>query len=97
MLYYESVLNKMGKNQADWTRLFMVPGMLHCRGGDGPHSFDTIGTLEAWRERGVAPAQIMASNPQSGLSRPLCPFPQYAKYKGTGGLKDAANWACTAP
>ena len=36
-------------------------------------------------------------NPQSGLTRPLCPYPQYAKYKGTGNLKDAANWACTAP
>ena len=66
VLYYESVLNKMGKNQGDWMRLFMVPGMAHCRGGDGPNTFDSIGTLEAWREKGVAPAQITAANPQSG-------------------------------
>jgi feruloyl esterase len=97
VLYYDNLVKTMGKNQSDWTRLFMVPGMAHCRGGDGPNTFDTIGTLEQWREKGSAPAQIMASNPQSGLSRPLCPYPQYAKYKGTGELKDAANWACVAP
>ena len=62
VLYYESVLNKMGKNQGDLMRLFMVPGMAHCRGGDGPDTFDTIGTLEAWREKGVAPAQLTAAN-----------------------------------
>jgi pimeloyl-ACP methyl ester carboxylesterase len=97
VLYYESVLAKMGGNQGDFTRLFMVPGMGHCRGGDGPWSFDAIRTLEQWREHAVAPSQIPASNPQSGLARPLCPYPQYAKYKGNGDLKDAANWACTAP
>ena len=96
VLYYESVLNKMGKNQADWTRLFMVPGMAHCRGGEGVNTFDTIGTLELWREKGNTPAQIMATNAQKQMSRPLCPYPQYAKYKGTGDLKDAANWACAA-
>jgi feruloyl esterase len=71
--------------------------MGHCRGGDGPWSFDTIRTLERWREQGTTPAQIPASNPTSGLARPLCPFPQYAKYKGSGDLKNADNWACAAP
>ena len=95
--YYESVVKKMGKSATDFTRLFVVPGMGHCRGGDGPDSFDTIGTLEKWRENGVAPTTIAATNKTSGLSRPLCAYPQYAKYKGTGDLKDAANWTCTAP
>jgi feruloyl esterase len=97
VLYYENLLGKMGKNQSDWTRLFMVPGMAHCRGGEGPNTFDTIGTLDQWRETGAAPAQITAFNANSSLSRPLCPYPQYAKYKGTGNLKDAANWTCAAP
>ena len=48
-------------------------------------------------KKGAAPAQITAFNAQSSLSRPLCPYPQYAKYKGTGNLKDAANWTCAAP
>jgi feruloyl esterase len=96
--YYSTVLNKMGKKDGnDVARLFMVPGMGHCRGGDGPDSFDTIGTLEKWREKGQAPMTMAAVNKNSGLSRPLCAYPQYAKYKGTGDLKDAANWACTAP
>ena len=96
VLYYQNLLAEMGKDQGDFTRLFMVPGMGHCRGGAGPYSFDTIGTMERWREQGTAPAQIMGTNPQSGLTRPLCTFPQFAKYKGTGDLKDAANWACAA-
>ena len=95
--YYASVVKTIGKSATDFTRLFMVPGMGHCRGGDGPDTFDTIGTLEKWREKGVAPATIAATNKTSGLSRPLCAYPQYAKYKGTGDLKDAANWVCTAP
>jgi feruloyl esterase len=97
VLYYDNIKAKMGHNQDDWARLFMVPGMGHCRGGDGPHTFDLMGTMEAWREKGVAPTEITAYNPQSSLSRPLCPYPQYAKYKGTGNFKDAANWSCVAP
>jgi feruloyl esterase len=91
------VLAEMGAQQGDWMRLFMVPGMAHCRGGDGPNTFDTIATLERWREKDVAPNQMLGSNPQSGLTRPLCPYPQYAKYDGNGELKDAANWACANP
>ena len=53
--------------------------------------------LEAWREKGTMPAEITAFNPESGLSRPLCAYPQYAKYNGTGNMKDAANWKCVAP
>ena len=97
VLYYESVLNKMGRNQGDFVRLFLVPGMAHCRGGDGPNTFDTIGTMEAWREKSVTPTQMMGFNPQSSLSRPLCPYPQVATYKGAGNRKDASNWSCTAP
>ena len=94
--YYESVLKKMGSNQSDWLRLFMAPGMGHCGGGPGVNTFDSIGTLEKWVERGVAP-DTMLGNGANGLTRPLCPYPQAAEYKGSGDLKDAANWACKAP
>jgi feruloyl esterase len=96
VLYYENLVKDMGE-QKDFARLFMVPGMAHCRGGDGPHTFDTIAVMEQWREQGITPTQMAGSNPQSGLTRPLCAYPQFAKYKGTGDLKDAKNWACTAP
>src|SRR5262249_40318624 len=64
VLYYESVLNKMGKNQSDWMRLFMAPGMGHCGGGPGVNTFDSIGTLEKWVEKGVAPDQMMGMGAQ---------------------------------
>ncbi|MBN2242324.1 MAG: tannase/feruloyl esterase family alpha/beta hydrolase [Acidobacteria bacterium] len=95
--YYESVLEEMGRGQDDWMRLFMVPGMGHCSGGAGPYSFDALGALEKWREQGMAPDAIMGRNPQSGLARPLCPFPQYAEYDGSGSLADSSNWSCRQP
>jgi feruloyl esterase len=94
--YYESVLEEMGADQDDWMRLFMVPGMGHCRGGMGPHEFDMLTKLEEWREQGNAPAEIPARNPESGLERPLCVYPQTAAYDGSGDLKDKSNWSCRA-
>jgi len=94
--YYESVLNKMGNNQSDWLRLFMAPGMGHCGGGPGVNTFDSIGTLEKWVEKGIAPDTMLGTG-ANGLSRPLCPYPQYAEYKGSGNVKDASNWSCRAP
>jgi aldehyde:ferredoxin oxidoreductase len=94
--YYESVLDKMGRKQNDWMRLFMAPGMGHCGGGPGVNTFDSIGALEKWVEKGVAPDQMIGMGAK-GLTRPLCPYPQYADYKGTGDLKNAENWACKAP
>jgi feruloyl esterase len=96
VLYYENLKKKMGP-QDDFARLFMVPGMAHCRGGDGPNTFDSIGAMEAWREKGVTPTQLTGFNPQTSLTRPICSYPQYTKYKGSGNIKDAANWTCTAP
>jgi feruloyl esterase len=90
------VLKKMGSNQSNWMRLFMVPGMGHCGGGPGVNGFDQIGTLEKWVEKGVAPDTIMGTGAQ-GMTRPLCAYPQAAEYKGTGDLKDGANWSCKAP
>ena len=94
--YYDSVLNKMGRNQSDWMRLFMAPGMGHCGGGPGVNTFDSIGALEKWVEKGIAPDTMLGTGAQ-GLTRPLCQYPQFAEYKGTGDLKDASNWSCKAP
>ena len=97
--YYQSVLKAMGgeaKIQASY-RLFMVPGMAHCGGGDGTSSFDMLGALEQWVEKGKAPDQIPAArirNGQTDRTRPLCPWPQRAVYKGTGNPDNAENFAC---
>ncbi|MBV8818547.1 MAG: tannase/feruloyl esterase family alpha/beta hydrolase, partial [Acidobacteriaceae bacterium] len=71
--------------------------------GDRFHDIDTA--LEAWVEQGQAPERIIASkyktaaNPASGVerTRPLCPFPQIAKWSGKGSSDDAANFECVKP
>jgi feruloyl esterase len=95
VLYYESVREELGPEQGDWLRLFLAPGMGHCRGGPGVDTFDTLTALEQWRERGVVPEELPARGSESGLERPVCAYPAYAKYAGSGALRDAANWACS--
>ena len=98
--YYTSVLAKMGGKQDNWIRLFMAPGMAHCQGGPGPNQVNFMGALERWRESGTAPDQITAyhvANNRVDMTRPLCPYPQVAQYKGTGSTNDAANFVCKAP
>ena len=98
--YYESVQAKVGAAKAAGEmRLFMVPGMTHCGGGEGPNVFDSLSALEQWVEKGIAPAQMIASHITPGKAdrtRPLCPYPQVAKYKGTGSIDDAVNFTCAA-
>jgi feruloyl esterase len=103
--YYENVVAKMGRKDAEsFIRLFMVPGMQHCGGGPGPNTFgeQIITALEHWAEKGTVPDKIVATkyktdgNPSSGVARtrPLCPYPQIARYQGSGSIDDAANFAC---
>ena len=98
--YYKSVMDTMGPKTADSVRLFMVPGMGHCAGGEGTGVFDTVSVMEEWVEKGRAPAQIVASRVLDGKverTRPLCPYPQVAVYKGSGSTDEAANFVCKAP
>ena len=99
--YYESVVERFGREPADqFVRLFMAPGVAHCRGGQGPDTFDAVRALEAWVENGTAPNSIIASRLVNGKverTRPLCPFPQVAVYKGSGSTDDAASFECRAP
>jgi tannase/feruloyl esterase len=97
--YYNSMLERMGEKSKDNYRLFMVPGMAHCGGGDGTSTFDMVGALEAWVEKNKAPDQIPASRVRIGATdrtRPLCPYPQIAKYTGTGSTDDAKSFVCSA-
>ncbi len=97
--YYNSVVETMGGSAktSSWIRLFMAPGMGHCRGGEGPDVFDTMSAMEQWVEVGKAPDQLLASHSANGVvdrTRPLCPYPQTAQYKGSGSTDDAANFVC---
>lgn len=97
--YYENVvktnggLSKVQQNH----RLFMVPGMAHCGGGDGTATFNMLAALTDWVEKNKAPESIPASkvaNGQTVRTRPLCSYPATAQYKGSGSTDDAANFSC---
>jgi feruloyl esterase len=97
--YYQSVEKQMG-DPRNFYRLFMVPGMQHCSGGPGPNAFDSLAALEQWVEQGKAPSQMVAShstNRTVDRTRPLCPFPQEAQWKGSGSTDQAENFVCAAP
>jgi feruloyl esterase len=100
--YYDQVVGHMGgaAMASEHVRLFMAPGMGHCAGGEGPDTFDKVKALEDWVERGQAPTRFEASHSVNGRvdrTRPLCPYPQLARYSGTGSIDDAANFSCKAP
>ncbi|MFI6901775.1 tannase/feruloyl esterase family alpha/beta hydrolase [Nonomuraea sp. NPDC050394] len=95
--YHRKVVAEMGAAQsAGFFRLFMAPGMGHCAGGPGPNTFDALTAMEQWINRGTAPASIVATNPATGRSRPLCPHPAVARYEGSGSIEDAANFTCAS-
>ncbi len=74
--------------------------MTHCAGGDGTATFDMVKALEQWVEERQPPARILASRLENGKpvrTRPLCAYPQVARYSGSGSTDDAANFACQTP
>jgi feruloyl esterase len=97
--YYEKVAGVMGgKNtMSNSYRLFLVPGMEHCGGGDGTSTFDLLATLDTWVTTNKAPDSIAASRVRDGKvdrTRPLCPYPKQAVYKGSGSTDEAASFTC---
>ncbi|MDG2003679.1 MAG: tannase/feruloyl esterase family alpha/beta hydrolase [Novosphingobium sp.] len=110
--YYKQLAGRHGgyTKLRDNVRLFALPGTAHCSGGGaqmGPGSFDALGAMEDWVEKGIAPNALRATlyEPTSygvdfakplGRTMPLCAFPQMAKYDGSGDVNDAANWRCPA-
>jgi feruloyl esterase len=108
--YYQSVRKKMGAKEADgFVRLYLVPGMQHCGGGDGPSNFGQMGNgqgdaehniekaLERWVEEGAPPKHLVAAKLKGSSvarTRPLCPYPQVAHWKGSGSTDEDANFVC---
>jgi feruloyl esterase len=100
--YFKSVVEAMGgaSNASKSVRLFLAPGMGHCGGGEGPNAFDKLGALERWVEQDQAPEVLIASHSTGARvdrTRPLCPYPQVARYKGSGSIDDASNFVCGMP
>jgi feruloyl esterase len=97
--YYDGVAKRLA-NKLDNYKLFLIPGMAHCGGGDGTSSFDMLDTMQRWVEKKQAPASVAAArvrNGQTDRTRPLCPYPQEAVYSGTGSTDEAANFSCKVP
>ena len=98
--YYEAVQRKMGPSTDDFFRLYMIPGMFHCGGGVGVNQFNRNDPLVDWVESGSPPHHLMGSRVVDGevlYRRPLCPYPEVARYQGSGSISEAANWVCTEP
>jgi feruloyl esterase len=99
--WYTHMSRRMGRTTPEFARMYVVPGMAHCGGGPATDSFDMLPQLVAWVEKGVAPDAVTAkaSNPGyfgvSQRTRPLCPYPQQARYKGAGDINLAENFTCS--
>jgi feruloyl esterase len=94
--YYQRLSREHGAGTPDFARLFLIPGMAHCQGGAATDSWDGLGALVDWVEKGQAPQRIVASGTTvfPGRTRPLCPYPQYAHYNGSGDPEKAENFSC---
>ena len=99
--YYQAVQQQMGVEPArDFFRLFMMPGVFHCSGGVGPACFDVLEQIVPWVEQGRAPERIVAARLEQGKTlrtRPLCAYPQVARYKGSGSVDEAESFQCVTP
>jgi feruloyl esterase len=92
--WYQQVERVNGSSVRDSVRLFLVPGMTHCFGGQATDKFDMLDAITAWVEKGQAPDRIIAtSRSMPGVSRPLCPYPKVARYRG-GDKQAAASFQC---
>jgi len=95
--YYQRLTADNGPGPiTSWSRLFLVPGMGHCSGGEATlDHFDLLSALVDWVEQGRPPDQVTATGAAfPGRSRPLCPYPQHAQYRGRGDSESAANFSC---
>ncbi len=95
--YYERVVRDNGglDKTMPWVRYFEVPGMNHCGGGPALEDFDPLTALVEWTERDLAPEHMVAKGKSFvGVSRPVCAYPVYPHYRGTGSEEDAGSFEC---
>jgi feruloyl esterase len=108
--WYDALNAASGGGAAEFARLFRVPGMNHCSGGPATDQFDLLTPLVQWVEHGVAPQRVTASargpgnaagaNPDvppdwsAHRTRPLCPYPGVARYRGSGDPESADSFEC---
>ncbi|SFM68432.1 feruloyl esterase [Variovorax sp. OV329] len=108
--WYEELAAANGGSASNFARYYQVPGMNHCSGGPATDQFDMLTPLVNWVEKGVAADSVVATARGTGnaagantdvpatwaadRSRPLCAYPKVARYKGSGSIELAENFAC---
>jgi hypothetical protein len=97
--YYDRVARRSGgyARAQEFARLFMAPGVGHCGGGAGPQPQGLFEAVVDWVEHDHPPDRILATRSNAGTvtqSRPLCPYPAFARWTGNGSSDDAANFVC---
>jgi Tannase and feruloyl esterase len=95
--YYKDMSAANGglETVSNWSQFYFVPGMSHCGGGPGLDRFDFLGAMVNWVKKGTPPESVIATGKAfPGRSRPLCPYPEHAQYKGQGNTEDASNFEC---
>jgi hypothetical protein len=98
--YYDRVVNALGGeyyHTQEFARLFMAPGVAHCGGGAGPVPQNLFNYVANWVENGEAPETILAAKIVGGVvteTRPLCPYPKWAYYNGSGDINLASSFTC---
>ncbi|MFF4250719.1 tannase/feruloyl esterase family alpha/beta hydrolase [Streptomyces sp. NPDC001663] len=101
LAYYDALREAVGAKKADsFAKLYLFPGVAHCGGGEGPNTFDVLTPVMAWTETATRPGKIIASkitNDTVTRTRPVFPYPQVARYDGTGSVDDASNFVAHTP
>jgi len=96
--YHEAAIKTMGaKETNEFYRLFLVPGMGHCQGGPGCGNVDWLAPVVEWVEKGIAPTVLIGAHVERGQTtrtRPICAYPNEARYKGAGSIDAAENFSC---
>lgn len=90
--YYKEV-EELDPSVRDFYRLFLVPGVQHCEGGDGAIPVDPLESIVDWVEKGVAPETLLGKTEDGSRSRKLCAYPLVSVFKG-GDSRDKSSYAC---
>jgi feruloyl esterase len=96
---YNSIVKKMGQAKVDgFMKLYLVPGLAHGGGNFSPE-WDNLNALDTWVEKGIAPTNLVTfdgtKTATKGRSRPLCEYPTWPKYSGSGDVNLAASYSCS--
>jgi len=105
-LYYNKIVTDAGGQAVadQFVEFFAAPGVQHCGGGDGSDFVDLLTPLRNWVENGTPASQqtlisakLNLQNLTCSRPRPLCKFPKYPRFNGTGTTDDFASYTCVTP